>query len=130
MEEIKFRVYDKKEKCFHYFTLTNILQYKNEFEKHIINGDKFDLFVGLKDKNGKEIYERDKIKVLEVYNNKEKEYITDIIFEESAFLCKSGSSYYDTFINSWHNPDKRYPLIEFEIIGNPYENPELIKEVK
>lgn len=121
MEEIKFRVYDKEEKCFHYFTLTNILQYKKEFEKHIINGDKFDLFVGLKDKNGKEIYEGDIVN-FEHYNKIFKDKIYYIIYENCNFVIKSKEG--DNF---WIGSKS---ILNIEIIGNIHENPELIKEVK
>lgn len=120
MEEIKFRVYDKEEKCFHYFTLANILQYKNEFEKHIINGDKFDLFTGLHDMSGREVFEDD------IYYEEELDlyHVVKFCDGEFRFYCKNG---YDRILTHLNRNKYRIDLI---YKGNSFENPELIKEVE
>lgn len=119
MQEIKFRVYDKEEKCFHYFTLANILQYRKEFEKHIINGDKFDLFTGLHDKNGKEIYEGDIVNC----DNGDKAVISWKENFASFCLNKKGWLFSHFFGEAFESN-------ECLVIGNIHENPEIIKEVE
>jgi len=70
-------------------------------------------FTGLKDKNGKEIYEGDIVKS-EAWSPSTYE----VGFREGAFCFYREDSLYA------NNPEY---LFKFEIIGNIYENPELIK---
>ncbi len=82
-------------------------------------------YTGLKDKNGKEIYEG------------------DICRAAKSFICSIFIDLYDGIIMTWAFSNARSKLmgnmaepmwrnheIALEVIGNIYENPELLKEVK
>lgn len=67
-------------------------------------------YTGLKDKNGKEIYENDIIAT--------KGYVTVVRYEAPKFCCR-----YDKGKAEMMDFD---PFEECEVIGNVYENPELL----
>lgn len=73
-------------------------------------------YTGLKDKNGKEIYEGDI-----VYHSYYKE-TGKMIFDLSA------SAYRIEWLDGKTNEMYRVDQKSFEVIGNIYENPELLKE--
>lgn len=103
-----------------------VLDYEDGIEAEIMQ------YTGFKDAKGKEIYEGDILHVTKVsmcgvdkYNLAE--YNTDVKWEDGAFVIKGDADVecYDTWLAAYNNPDS--PQIEIEVIGNIYENPELLR---
>lgn len=131
MREIKFRFWDKEIRkmidCSHpHFVMQSF--FDGKFEPfNLQNGcgkNTYDVmqYTGLKDKNGKEIYEGDIVKVDNLnfgYGKKdEKEWLLcEIAFEDFCFCLKNGLELYNYKSN-------------IEVIGNIYENPELLNTTK
>ncbi|WP_176467150.1 YopX family protein [Terribacillus saccharophilus] len=79
-------------------------------------------YTSLKDKNGKEIYEGDVLKV----EGSKRRYVVRWNNEESAFTVTY--KYANDDPAEWVISEFREVLKTFEVIGNIYENPELLQE--
>lgn len=99
MRDIKFRAWNKKEKKMYFDVLHNI-----GFDGIVMQ------YTGLKDKNGIEIYESDIL--LAKDKTAEKPYKFVVEWMHCGF-------------NLYAYPHD----IEIEVIGNKYENPELLKQL-
>ena len=118
MREIKFRAWDKENKVMinaifvglgKVYGMTKTFKPSKELEDVILMQ-----YTGLKDKNGKEIYEGDVVKG--EWDVVEEIYVSDVQFYGGAFrVHKTGLPL-----------EYGYMRRECEVIGNIYENPELL----
>ncbi len=111
MREIKFRFWDEGENEFHEgeWTLFDLLQYPSqELGESGGNGFIPTQYIGLKDRNGRDIYEGD------ILNNDDDQ---TYIIESEMKWCFGDDPIYGWQVKSYDDA---------EIIGNIYENPELI----
>lgn len=81
-------------------------------------------YTGLKDKNGKEIYEGD---ILNAYHNEFEVYeIAAVKYSAPAFTL---GRYWKDGSHDWYSMEQ-YDSYELEVLGNIYENPELLEAEK
>ena len=123
MREIKFRAWHKEKKIMGEVLGIDILHKEIFFSNEDVNcyehTDFKDIelmqYTGLKDKNNKEIYEGD---IVTLHNNKYK-----VIFntEEARFVLRDDE--FEMNIPFTNNNNER-----MEVLGNVYENPELLGE--
>lgn len=93
------------------------IDFKNQ-KVWLSDGDQRDIASGvlmqstwLKDKNGKEIYEWDIVKI-----------------EDECYGVYRDEGYLEYFIMNWESNEPMYSYAHYEVVGNIYENPELINQ--
>lgn len=126
--ELKFRVFDPSAWRFAYFYLHNITVPDRLLCQHNYPVQQF---TGLKDKNGKEIYEGEIVKISADFW---KEYSTLATVMFGDYNCCYGEGYaydieygfflYDKVGRTFSLRDEKFI---YEIVGNAFETPELLK---
>ena len=135
MREIKFRVWCKQTE-----EMNNVLRLgfsegelwyveDNDFETqppYFYDSDDWELmqYTCLKDKNGKEIYEGDIVKSKNESEQCETDYIDQVIYEKGRFILRDiFRDKYERLVDIWIGDND---ICELEVIGNIYENQELL----
>ena len=124
--QIKFRAWDNVDFMTKPFTLEDIVMGRTRFAEM---DSTLMQYTGLKDKNDKEIYEGDIVRWKQasggVLSPDENTYICQIKWSRTGWACEEIKALKDDY-------HSRFTLIpsHLEVIGNIYENPELLDNDK
>lgn len=135
--EILFRGWNKKNKKWiygyyftyrgnHFISPDDKVNPLDTYKNYVVDADTVGQYTGLDDSKGKHIYEGDILLVKVLREDNYLEYNTNVIFEDGAFWIKGeNTNDYDTLLYAYINPTS--PLVELEVVGNVFSNPEILK---
>ena len=119
--ELKFRAWNGKV----LYQMKALLLDENKYKQLKESNAVIMQYTGLKDKNGKEVYEGDVLK----YNEEDCFFYSHVYFEAGAFY-DSGIYPSDDYGLSLSEESYKGKLKDGEVIGNIYENPELLNKLR
>lgn len=132
MREYKFRVYNKKENKM-YYDIQSLVFNDMKLSHVIIDNKTYNVnedivvmqYISLKDTNNKDMYEYDIVKVIDDY------------LDESYHVIQYGSDLdypaydlYPIYSEECNSISNCIATIKIEVIGNKYENADLLKLIK
>lgn len=132
MRVIKFRAWDKVNKTYTYVTLGDLIcgACTETGDKKLSGNEQiWEQYTGLKDKNGKEIWEGDIVycSVSNGFSWGTESFISEVCIDETGvrFRQVSRRGFLEKRITQEIVDEK---LDTFEVMGNIHDNPELLKE--
>lgn len=134
MRDLKFRAWDKlnKRMIYDYFWISSDGNLWRDQDPHGLDmsgrkkigpTDKLNVMqhTGLKDKNGKDIYEGDLIRFAE-------KYLYVVRFEDAKFVGYHANNDWGKWGDIYKLADSEFDKYGYYVIGNIYENPDLIPQ--
>ena len=127
-DRFRFRVWDKESNKWLHFDFSTYPTYEKRIWKALSDGESFYQCTGLKDKKGELIYEGDIVKfkdrILIIRYQEEMSCLTPQYYNEGEYCGRLWFDDYDS------EECEFYRSTNFEVIGNTYENPELMEANK
>lgn len=120
MRNIEFRGFNYCTKTWSYAALKHIIedQKYNPIEYFKVDPDTITQNTGMKDRNGKDIFEGDIVKVYPPY-----ESISDVV---GVIEYDNSNAMFRVELKNWSYMVSASSPYQFEVIGNIFENPELL----
>ncbi len=130
--EIEFRVWDSYDKkMFSWDEITSTSEFEKNIPDYLLNVDRYKcmLKLGIFDKNGKEIYSGDVISY-EAYNGSQYTFVGVVEYNIDGYALKCIKGNKEDMLGCYFAfsvfDDKTFKLKKGEIIGNAYENEEIV----